>query len=287
MPDWIHVVIRAALFMIVLFIITKILGKKQMAQLSMFEYVTGITIGNIGAELVINLREKVHLGVIAMVATAAIPFASSFITMKSKTLRNILDGRGKAFIKNGKVLEENIRREKVTIDEFLEMLRREGVFDLDEVEYACLEANGTLSVLLKKENRPLTPKDLGIYSPPEEEAHTIIMDGIILDDALDLAGKSRIWLRKQLENQGVSNEKEVFIGQVNASGQLKIDLYNDQAQARNSGDKKLLLASMHKCFADLEWFALVETEEETKQLHRQNGERMKQAIDKVSALLQK
>ena len=286
MPDWIHVVIRSALFMIVLFIITKILGKKQMAQLSMFEYVTGITIGNIGAELVINLREKVHLGVIAMVATAAIPLASSFITMKSKTLRNILDGRGKVFIKNGKVLEENIRREKVTIDEFLEMMRREGVFDLDEVEYACLEANGTLSVLLKKENRPLTPKDLGIYSPPEEEAHTIIMDGIILDDALDLAGKSRTWLKKQLENQGVSNE-DVFIGQVNASGQLKIDLYNDQVQDRGSGDKKLLLASMHKCFADLEWFALAETEEEAKQLHSQNGERMKQAIDKVSALLQK
>ena len=101
MPDWIHVVIRSALFMIVLFIITKILGKKQMAQLSMFEYVTGITIGNIGAELVINLSEKVYLGVIAMAATAAIPFASSFITMKSKTLRNILDGRGKAIIKNG------------------------------------------------------------------------------------------------------------------------------------------------------------------------------------------
>ena len=286
MPDWIHVVIRSALFMVVLFIITKILGKKQMAQLSMFEYVTGITIGNIGAELVINLSEKIYLGVVAMVATAAIPFASSFITMKSKTLRNVLDGRGKVFIKNGKVLEENLRREKVTIDEFLEMLRREGVFDLDEVEYACLEANGTLSVLLKKENRPLTMKDLGIYAPPEEEAHTIIMDGIILDDALDLAGKSRTWLRKELEKQGVTNE-DVFIAQVNASGQLKIDLYNDQAQARSSKDKKLLLASMHKCFADLEWFALAEKEEEAKQLHRQNGERMKQAIEKVSALLQK
>lgn len=286
MPDWIHVVIRSALFMIVLFIITKILGKKQMAQLSMFEYVTGITIGNIGAELVINLREKVHLGVIAMVATAAIPFASSFVTMKSKTLRNVLDGRGKVIIKNGKVLEENLRREKVTIDEFLEMLRRDGVFDLDEVEFACLEANGTLSVLLKKENRPLTAKDLGIYAPPEEEAHTIIMDGIIMDDALDLAGKSQTWLRKELENQGVTNE-DVFIAQVNASGQLKIDLYNDQAQGRSSGDKKLLLASMHKCFADLEWFALAEKEEEAKQLHRQNGERMKLAIDKVSALLQK
>ena len=77
MPDWIHVVIRAALFMIVLFIITKILGKKQMAQLSMFEYVTGITIGNIGAELVINLSDKIYLGVVAMVVTAAIPLALS------------------------------------------------------------------------------------------------------------------------------------------------------------------------------------------------------------------
>src|SRR3954447_4928103 len=126
MPDWIHVVIRSALFMIVLFIITKILGKKQMAQLSMFEYVTGITIGNIGAELVIDLHQKVSLGVIAMIATGSIPLASSFITMRSKFLRNVLDGRGTVLIQNGKVLEDNLRKEKVTIDEFLETLRRDG-----------------------------------------------------------------------------------------------------------------------------------------------------------------
>jgi uncharacterized membrane protein YcaP (DUF421 family) len=286
MPDWIHVVIRSALFMIVLFIITKILGKKQMAQLSMFEYVTGITIGNIGAELVIDLHQKVSLGVIAMIATGSIPLASSFITMRSKFLRNVLDGRGTVFIQNGKVLEDNLKKEKVTIDEFLEMLRKDGIFDLDEVEYACLEANGSLSTLLKKENRPLTLKDLGIYAPREEETHTIIMDGVILDDALERAKKSRAWLRNELENQGLSNE-DVFIGQVDASGKVRVDLYDDRAQLPSSDNKQYLLAAMHKCYSDFEWFALAERDEEAKKLHRRNAEKMKKAIDQVSSLLQK
>ncbi len=272
--------------MIVLFTITKILGKKQMAQLSMFEYVTGITIGNIGAELVLDMNQKVYLGVIAIIATAFVPYASSFITMKSKLLRNVLDGKGKVFIKGGKVYEDNLRKEKVTIDEFLEMLRKQGIFDLDEVEYACLEANGSLSVLLKKENRPVTLKDLGIYAPPEEESHTVIMDGVILDDALERAGKSKAWLRKQLENQGLTHE-DVFIGQVDASSQVKVDVYDDKAPIQSSNEQQLLLASMHKCYADFEWFALAEKEEKAKLLHRRNGERMKQAITQVNSLLQK
>ena len=285
MPDWIHVVLRSILFMIILFIITKILGKKQIAQLSMFEYVTGITIGNIGAELVINLREKFYLGVIAMLATASIPYASSFITMKSKSMRNFLDGRGTAFIEKGKVLEENLRKEKVTIDEFLEMMRKEGVFDLSEVEYAVLEANGSLSVLLKKENRPLTPKDIELYVTNEGKSHTVIMDGVILDESLERAGKSKAWLKKQLKAQGVSDE-DVFIGQVNASGEFKADLYDD-SQKGHSEDKQVLLAAMHKCRNDFEWFSLSEKDDEVKKAYRKNAEKLEQVIDKVSNLLQK
>ena len=286
MPDWFHVVLRSALFMIVLFIITKILGKKQMAQLSMFEYVTGITIGNIGAELVINLREKVHLGVVAMIATAAIPYASSFITMKSKYIRNILDGKGTIMIEGGKVLEENLKKEKVTIDEFLEMLRKDGVFNLKEVEYAVLEANGSLSILLKKENQPLTPKDLDLYVQNEKETQTVIMDGVILDEPLERAGKSRAWLKQELMAQGITEEK-VFIAQVDAFGEVELDLYDDQASIQVSMEKELLLASMYKCYADFEWFALAEKDEKARQLHQKNGEIMKQAIDHVQSLLQK
>ena len=106
MPDWLDVLFRAVLFLFILFIITKILGKKQLSQLSMFEYVTGITIGNIGAEVVTGLEQKVYLGVIAIVATAAIPFLSSLITLKSKKVRDFVDGKGTVFIKDGKVLED-------------------------------------------------------------------------------------------------------------------------------------------------------------------------------------
>ena len=184
MPDWLDVILRAVLFLIILFFITKILGKKQISQLSMFEYVTGITIGNIGAEVVTGLEQKIHLGLIALVATAAIPYLSNLLTLHNKKARDFIDGKGTVFIKDGKILEDNLKKEKITTDELLEMLRDKDVFEISEVEYAVLEADGKFSVLLKKESRPLTPKDLHMKVADEKEPQTVIMDGNILNEPL-------------------------------------------------------------------------------------------------------
>jgi uncharacterized membrane protein YcaP (DUF421 family) len=284
MPDWLDVIVRSVLFLLILFVITKILGKKQIAQLSMFEYVTGITIGNIGAEVVTGLDQKIHLGIIAIVATAAIPYISSQITLRNKTVRDFVDGKGTVLILDGKVLEDHLKKEKVTIDEFLEMLRKNDVFDITEVEYAVLEANGILNVLLKKENRPLTPKDMNIKVPEEKEPQTVIMDGVILDEPLARVGKSRRWLNNELAKMDLSLDN-VFIGQINAYGELKVDLFDDNIKVPSPRERPLLYAKMKKCQADLELFAHSTDDQEAKQMYLKNSRKMQEAIDKVAYIL--
>ncbi|MGM9925344.1 MAG: DUF421 domain-containing protein [Bacillus sp. (in: firmicutes)] len=284
MPDWLDVVFRAVLFLLVLFIITKILGKKQISQLSMFEYVTGITIGNIGAEVVTGLEQKIHLGIIALITTAAIPFLSGLLTLKSKKLRNLVDGKGTVFIKDGKIMEDNLKKERYTIDEFLELLRDKSIFDVSEVEYAVLEASGKLNIMLKKENRPLTPKELHMTVASDKEPQTVIMDGELLLEPLATMGRSRQWLKTELTKQGVTIEN-VFMAQVNSYGELTVDLYDDQLKVPSPQERPLLYATMKKCQADLELFALSTEDEAAKQMYTENSEKLQQAIDRLAHIL--
>lgn len=284
MPDWLNIVLRSILFLVILFIITKILGKKQISQLSFFEYVTGITIGNIGAEVVTGLEQKVHLGIVALVATASIPFIAGLISLKSKVFRNLVDGKGTIFIKDGKILEDNLKKEKFTIDEFLEVLRSKDVFDVSQVEYAVLEAAGYISVLLKKEYRPLTLKDLQLKVASDKEPQTVIMDGKILDEPLATVGLSRAWLKNEIVKMGVTVDN-IFLGQINSYGELTVDLYDDKLKVPSPQEKPLLLATMKKCQADLELFALATDVQKAKAMYTNNSIKLQEAIDKVAHIL--
>ncbi|WP_019241596.1 MULTISPECIES: DUF421 domain-containing protein [Bacillus] len=284
MPDWLDVVFRAILFLVVLLIITKILGKKQITQLSFFEYVTGITIGNIGAEVVTGLDQSIPLGILAMVVTAAIPFIAGLISLKSKKFRDLVDGKGTVFIKDGKILEDNLKKEKMTIDEFSEMLRNKDVFDIGEVEYAALEAAGDLSVMLKKEYRPITAKDLHMKVANEKEPQTVIMDGKILDEPLATLGRSRHWLKTELDKLGVTIDN-VFLGQVNSYGEVTVDLFDDKIKVPSPQERPLLYATMKKCQADLELFALSTDNEQAKKMYTRNSQKLQKAIDQVVHIL--
>lgn len=229
MPDWLDVTFRAVLFTAVLFLITKVLGKKQLAQLSFFEYVAGITIGSIGGEVIMGLERDVVHGVVGLAVFTVIPFLTGYISLKSRKFRSFVEGKGVVFIKEGKILEENLKKERYTIDELSELLRQKNVFQAADVEFAVLEASGDLSVLLKKENQPLTPAMLGLSVRPEKEPQTIIMDGHILDESLAALRLNRGWLHEELQKQGVTVDN-VFLGQVDSSGQLTVDLFDDRLQ---------------------------------------------------------
>ena len=284
MPDWLQVVLRSLFFLIVLFLITKWLGKKQISQLSFFEYVTGITIGNVGAELATKVEGNIFHGLLCILVFALIPSIAGLISLKSKVFRDLVEGKATVFIKDGKILEENLKKEKYTTDELLWLLRSKDVFDISTVEFALLEANGVFSVLLKKENQPLTPKDINMKVALIKEPQTIIMDGEILDAPLSSIGLNRNWLSTELKKMDVLLEN-VFLGQAKSNGELTVDLYDDKIEVPSPQEKPLLLATLKKCQADLEVFSLSTDSKDARAMYSKNSEKLQQAIDEVAFLL--
>ncbi|KWW22231.1 hypothetical protein AS888_13230 [Peribacillus simplex] len=284
MPNWLEIVMRSLFFLIVLFLITKVLGKKQLSQLSFFEYVTGITIGNVGAELATKVEGNIIHGVLSILVFALAPFLAGSISLKSKTFRDLVEGKASVFIKDGKVMEDNLKKEKYTIDELLALLRKKDVFDVSEVEFALLEANGDFSVMLKKQNQPLTPKDLNIPVAAVKEPQTVVMDGLILDEPLSTIGLNRNWLHTEIDKLGVTLEN-VFLAQANSNGELTVDLFDDKLKIPSPQEKPLLLATLKKCQADLELFALGTESKEAKEMYSKNSVKLQKAIDDVAYIL--
>lgn len=283
-PDWLLVIIRSFSFLVILFLLTKWLGKRQISQLSFFEYIAGITIGSIAAEVSTGLERDYLQGLYSMLVWAIVPFIAGLLSLKSKKVRDFFDGKATVFIKDGKILEDNLKKEKYTIDELLELLRKKDVFNIADVEFAILEDSGDLSVLLKKEHQPLTPKDIGIKVASEKETQTVIMDGKVLNEPLSASGHNQGWLKTELEKLGVTLDN-VFIGQVDSYGQLTVDLYDDKIQTPSPQGKPLLLAALKKCQADLELFALETGSVTAQNMYTKNASRMQGILDKVTYLL--
>jgi uncharacterized membrane protein YcaP (DUF421 family) len=284
MLSWVEIIVRSFVYVFALFLLTKWLGKKQIAELSFFEYVTGITIGSIAAEVSTGLERNIFHGLLAMSVWALVPLIFGIVSLKNKKVRDFVEGKARIVIKDGKVMEDNLKKERYTIDELLEELRSKNVFQISDVEFAVIEPNGDISVLLKKENQPITAKDLQLRVAPVKEPQTVIMDGKILDEPLSTLALNRGWLHEELEKIGVSVDN-VFIGQVDSFGQLTVDLYDDKINIPSPQEKPLLLASLKKCQADLELFALQTESKESQKMYQKNAKRLENVLGKVTVLL--
>lgn len=210
MIDALKIVLMSLGSALVLFLMTKLMGNKQISQLSMFDYVIGITIGSIAAEMSTELETPLH-SVIALVVYGVLAFVISVVVQKSTGARKFIDGRALILLDNGKLYRDNFKKARIDLSEFLTICRVEGYFDLRQVQTAVMESNGKISFLPVEANRPATPSDLGLTPQQEQIMPTVIMDGHIIQDNLKQAGKDEIWLKRQLKDQGFSNEKDVFL----------------------------------------------------------------------------
>lgn len=277
MSDWSHIIVRSILFMIVLFFFTKILGKKQISEISFFEYISGITIGSIAGEVIMGLESNMAHGILAIFLFGSITYLVDFLSLKSNSFRDFVEGKSTIFIKDGKIMEDNLKKEKYSTDELGSLLRQKNVFNVADVEFAVLEPTGDLSVLLKRENRSLTAKDLNMKVPNEKAPQMIIRDGEIVYDALAAVGKSRKWLDLELEKLNVTLDN-VFYGQVDSYGELTVDLFDDKIQVPTPQTRPLLMAMMKKCQADLEIFSLETESEDAKKMYEKNAKKLNEAI---------
>ena len=201
----------SVLSIIVLFILTKLMGNKQLSQLSMFDYIIGISIGSIAAECSFENQHPERM-VVAMLIYALSAYAVSIITGKSTHMRKLLIGRPLILFHNGKLYRENLKKARIDISDFLTHCRNQGYFDLSKLRTAVFEYNGSLSLLPVDSDRPLTPSDVQLEPVQEEIMVNVILDGHINDANLKKAGFKHIWLEKQLNKQGYKSAKEIFLG---------------------------------------------------------------------------
>lgn len=222
--NWIEVadvILRAFVSLITLFLITKLLGKKQVSQLSLFDYVIGISIGNFAAEMTINVDSQFMNGIVAVIVFGLVAYAVSIVTMKSMFLRIFFMGKPTILIQDGKLLIKGLKKVKFDINDMLEECRSNGYFDISQIAYAVMEANGKISFLPKEEYRQPTLKDLKIKTTKASLCANVIIDGKIIEPTLKSINLDKKWITNEINKKGKKIEN-ILLATIDNQKQLNI-----------------------------------------------------------------
>ena len=191
--------IRAIILYIVVLIVMRLMGKREIGQLQPFELAISIMIADLASVPMSELGIPITNGIIPILALLVIYMIISVLNMKSVNVRKIMSGKPSLLVYRGKIDEKILKKERITINELQERLRGQNVFNLSDVEYAILVTNGQVTVIQKPEKRNLIPEDLNINPEYEGIAYNLVLDGKIMDENLKTIGKDRKWLEKKLK----------------------------------------------------------------------------------------
>ncbi len=216
--DLFKIVLTSLGSVIVLFILTKITGNREMSELSMFDYINSITIGSIAAEMATSL-EDFSKPLIAMIVYTLAILIISFVTNKSIVVHRFINGKALILLDNGVFYKKNFAKSKINLAEFLTQCRDKGYFNISDIKTAIIEANGKISILPKSVKRPVIPEDLNITPQEELKLFNIILDGKILEDNLKSTGNNKKWLTNQVKAQKL-DIKDIFLATCDSNNNL-------------------------------------------------------------------
>ncbi len=197
------------------------MGHKQIAQLDFFDYVNGITVGSIAAEMATEL-EQPWKPFFAMLVYCTVSIVLSKLANKFPRSRKFINGTPTVLLDGGKLYRENMKKAKLDLSEFLVMCRQEGYFDINEIQTAVFEYDGRLTVMPKSANRPITPSDMGLSVAEASICTEVIMDGRVIGENLKCKGLDEAWLLKNIKEQGYQSANEIFLGIVGAENKLSL-----------------------------------------------------------------
>ena len=215
-------ILNAAIAVSALFILTRIIGRKQMSQLTFFDYIIGISIGSIAADFAIHTTINISDGLAALIVFTLFSICVSFVSVKSYAARKILDGTPQILIENGKIIEIGLKKTKLNINDLLEECRQKDIFDIADIEFAILEASGKLSILKKPQVLPLTPKIANIATDYMGLCANVVIDGKIIDKHLTAINLDKTWLHEELAKQQVATVADVLLAYVDSGGALVV-----------------------------------------------------------------
>ncbi|MDN4492485.1 DUF421 domain-containing protein [Ureibacillus aquaedulcis] len=225
-----ELILRLFIAFFVLFLLTRIMGRKEISQMTFFNFVSAIAIGSITASLAVSESLSIRNGIIALVGWAAFTLIMAFVDIKSKNLRKYTTGEPIIVIKDGKIMEQALRKTQLDMDSLNSMLREKDVFSLNDVDYAVFETSGKLSVMKKENKLPVTRGDLRMQNQYKvyPAATEVISDGVVNTNNLSRLQLDKTWLEQQLKNVGINSIEEVFFAEVQPDGSLYIDSKDDQ-----------------------------------------------------------
>jgi len=284
MNTWLTLLFNSIILFFLALVIAKYMKKKSLSNATAFDLISYVAIGIIVALISLGEVSNFYFGLTTLAVWALMPIILDFASMKSKWIYNVINGKERVLVKNGKIMEDNLSKARITGQEFLQELRSKKAFNLADVEFAVMETTGDINVSLKADKKPVTSYDLGKQVAPKTESQTVILDGNILNEGLTNSGLNQNWLRTELENKGVALEN-VFVGQVDSSGDLYVDLFDDMIQVPKTQVKEMLYASLEKSQTDLMSFSLECDNKEAKDMYLKDSEKLKKVLEKLEPYL--
>ncbi|MEF7493884.1 DUF421 domain-containing protein [Lysinibacillus sphaericus] len=224
--------VRTLFSFFALLILARILGKKQLGQLTFFHYITGISIGSIASQVAAVAETPFLNGMISLIWWAFLTFVVTIISLKSKKARVLFDDKPTIVIQNGRILEFALKKNRLHMDELTMMLREQAIFSVQDIQFAILETDGKLSVLQKTSAQAATKQDVHAnIAPPTYLPTEVISDGQLIYENIVELELTEEWLRKKLKKQKVHNIEDVYFAQIQTNGSLYISLKDNKRQA--------------------------------------------------------
>ena len=233
MEEILYIVVLSLGSFTTIFILTKLIGYRQMSQLSMFDYINGITIGSIAAEMATSIDDGFAEPLTAMIVYAMATLFLSWFTSKSIKARRAIEGAPLILLNHGEIFRDNLKKAKIDVNEFLVQCRINGFFDISKVEVAVLEGNGRISFLPKVEERPLTPNDMQLTPEQDYLVANVILDGKIMEQNLKHTGNDLKWLHAQIKAQGAKSAEDVLLATCDAGNKLTVFLKENRKEAKD------------------------------------------------------
>ena len=218
-----NISMRSTLIVVVLLILTRLLGKKQMSQLTYFNYITGVTMGSVAGDFISEVNMPVVDALASLIAICILTELNSFIALKSTSYRKVMDGDDIILIKKGKIIKPALKSCRMSVNILLMLLRQSNTFSVEEVEYAILETNGSLSVMKRQQAQPIIKSDLDIKAEKIKNLpREVISEGKIMKANLKELNKDEEWLKNELRKNNIESVKDVFYAEVRSDGTLYI-----------------------------------------------------------------
>jgi len=225
-----ELILRLAIAFVTLLALTRLMGRKEISQLTFFNFVSAISIGTIGASLAIDPALSIRNGLIALGGWSAFTIFLGFLDIKSKKARRVIVGQPIIVIRKGQIMEDALRKARLDVDSLNSLLRKKNIFSVAEVNYAIFETDGSLSAMKKEAKQSLTKSDMNV-----QPAHThafpipmsVVSDGEIITENLRKVNLDKEWLDQQLHSAGIHSISDVFYAEVQQDGTLHIDTNND------------------------------------------------------------